>query len=228
MGSAVHDVRHCRARSPTSDRRASSAPRIQMARHPRAAREHLLMAASMGTDTAVAMSDKGLGETQPTPYERPRMSQHVPASLSAQGLTAFLHEQIPLTRAMELRCVENNAERLVLEAPLAPNRNHLGTAFGGSLHALPTLACYGTLWAVLREAGLDGHVVVKRTDAAYHAPVTGKLRAVCERPSAAESVAFLTQLKRHGKARMELEAIVEGAEPGNPAVKFSGSFVAVV
>lgn len=156
------------------------------------------------------------------------MSHLVPNSISARGLTIFLHEQIPLTRAMELRAVEANPDRLVLEAPLAPNKNHLGTAFGGSLQALPTLACYGALWMTLREAGIDGHVVVKRSHATFHEPVSGKLRAVCERPSAAESAAFLVQLRRHGKARMELEATIEGTDPGKPAVKFSGSFVAVV
>ncbi|MBA4136549.1 MAG: thioesterase [Opitutus sp.] len=155
------------------------------------------------------------------------MSHLVPDRLSARGLTAFFHEQIPLTRAMELRVAESNAHRLVLEAPLAPNRNHLGTAFGGSLHALPTLACYGALWMVLREAGIDGHVVVKRTNAIYRAPVNGVLRAVCERPAAKVVQEFLSDLRRHKKARMDLKAIVEGAN-GKPAVELSGAFVAVV
>lgn len=155
------------------------------------------------------------------------MSHFVPDHLSAAGLTAFLHEQIPLTRAMALRATFADARRLVLEAPLAENKNHLGTAFGGSLHALPTLACYGTLWMILREAGLDGHVVVKRSHATYHEPVTGPLRAVCTRPPAESVAEFLAQLRRHAKARMELEAIVEGSTPDKPAVKFSGSFVAV-
>ena len=38
---------------------------------------------------------------------------------------------------------------------------------------------------------------------------------------------FLGDLRRHGKARMELAATVEGF-PGTPAVEFSGSFVALV
>lgn len=155
------------------------------------------------------------------------MSHLVPDQITAQGLTAFLQEQIPLTRAMGLRAVEADAHRLVLEAPLAANRNHLGTAFGGSLHALPTLACYGTLWMVLREAGLAGHVVVKRSQAHYRAPVNGPLRAVCQRPAPDVVRDFLADLRRHGKARLELSAIVEG-EAGRPAVDFSGSFVAVV
>ena len=155
------------------------------------------------------------------------MSNLVPDSLSAQGLEAFLHEKIPLTRAMGLRVAESNGQRLVLEAPLEQNKNHLGTAFGGSLHALPTLACYAGLWTLLREAGIDGHVVVKRSNAYYRQPVTGTLRAVCMRPVPERVKDFISDLQRHKKARMELTAIVEGTD-GKPAVEFSGTFVAVV
>lgn len=155
------------------------------------------------------------------------MSELVPDSMSAQGLEAFLHEKIPLTRAMGLRVAESNAQRLVLEAPLDKNVNHLGTAFGGSLHALPTLACYAGLWTLLREAGIDGHVVVKHSEAFYRQPVTGTLSAVCVRPPPALAADFIRDLQRHKKARMELTATVAGSN-GKPAVEFSGSFVAVV
>lgn len=155
------------------------------------------------------------------------MSELVPESMSARGLEAFLHEKIPLTRAMGLRVAESSARRLVLEAPLDRNVNHLGTAFGGSLHTLPTLACYAGLWTLLREAGIDGHVVVKHSEAFYRQPVTGTLRAICERPPAAAAEQFIRELQRHKKARMELTAVVEGTN-GKPAVEYSGSFVAVV
>ncbi len=154
------------------------------------------------------------------------MSNLVPDSMTPRGLEAFLHEKIPLTRALGLHVVESGA-RLVLEAPLAANVNHLGTAFGGSLHALPTLACYAAVWTLLREAGLDGHVVVKRSAAQYRQPVKTTLRAVCVRPAPAVVAEFLADLRRHNKARMELTAIVEGAD-GKPAVEFSGTFVALV
>lgn len=155
------------------------------------------------------------------------MSPLVPASLALRDLESFLHRQIPLTRALGLQVIERNTERLVLAAPLEPNRNHLGTAFGGSLHALPTLACYATLWTILREAGIEGHVVIKRSQVQYRQPVTADFRAVCPRPPVARVDEFLADLRRHGKARMELTAFVEGADE-RPAVEFTGSFVAVV
>jgi thioesterase domain-containing protein len=154
------------------------------------------------------------------------MSQHTPASMSPRDLGVFLHEKIPLSGAMGVRVIEGGA-RFVLEAPLEPNVNHLGTAFGGSLHALPTLACYAVVWTLLVEAGLDGHVVVKHSSARYRQPVSGPLRAVCVRPAAGLVATFIADLRRHRKARMELHATVEGAN-GRPAVEFSATFVALV
>jgi thioesterase domain-containing protein len=56
----------------------------------------------------------------------------------------FLHEQIPITRAMGLRVVANDGNGFVVEAPVALNSNHLRTAFGGSINAVATLAAYGS------------------------------------------------------------------------------------
>ena len=153
------------------------------------------------------------------------MNSTTPPGMSARDLEAFLQQKIPLTQAMGLRVAETGA-RLVLEAPLAANVNHLGTAFGGSLHALPILACYAAVWTLLFEAGLDGHVVVKRSSANYRQPVKGTLRAVCERPPPGLATEFIRDFRRHKKARMDLTAVVEG-DHGKPAVEFSGTFVAV-
>ena len=155
------------------------------------------------------------------------MSDLVPDSLSPAALEAFLHAKIPLTKAMGLRVIETGPRQIVLEAPLAPNINHLGSVFGGTLHALPTLACYAALWSLLFESGIAGHVVVKKSSAHYRQPVTATFRASCQRPPSDVAAAFLADLRRHKKARMDLESVVLGAN-GKAAVEFSGSFVAVV
>jgi thioesterase domain-containing protein len=155
------------------------------------------------------------------------MSDLVPDSLSPAALEAFLHAKIPLTKAMGLRVIETGPNQLVLEAPLEPNINHLGSVFGGALHALPTLACYAALWTLLREGGIDGHVVVKKSSAQYRQPVLTTFRASCARPPPPVATEFMNDLHRHRKARMDLESVVLGAN-GKPAVEFNGSFVAVV
>ena len=163
----------------------------------------------------------------PSRQKGARMSESVPASLAPPDLEAYLHAKIPLTQAMGIRVISTGPRQLVLEAPLAPNINHLGSVFGGALHALPTLACYAALWTLVRESGLDAHVVVKKSYANYRQPVRGTFRAVCDRPPPGIAAEFIDDLRRHKKARMDLESTVPGTD-GKPAVEFHGSFVAVI
>lgn len=155
------------------------------------------------------------------------MSDIVPASMAPAELEKFLHAKIPLTAAMGIRVIQTGPRRLILEAPLAPNINHLGSVFGGALHTLPTLACYAALWILMVEGGVDGHVVVKQSYAKYAQPVKGTFRAVCDRPPPGIAAEFIDDLRRFKKARMDLESIVEGTN-GKAAVEFHGSFVAVL
>jgi thioesterase domain-containing protein len=155
------------------------------------------------------------------------MSDHVPASMAPAELEKFLHAKIPLTAAMGIRVVQTGPGHLILEAPLEPNVNHLGSAFGGALHTLPTLACYAALWTLLVDGGVDGHVIVKQSRADYRRPVRGTFRAVCARPPPRVAADFLDDLRRFKKARMDLESVVPGAD-GRNAVEFHGSFVALL
>lgn len=155
------------------------------------------------------------------------MSDHVPASMAPAELEQFLHAKIPLTAAMGIRVIQTGPQRLILEAPLEPNVNHLGSVFGGALHTLPTLACYAALWTLLVEGGVDGHVIVKESHANYRQPVRGTFRAVCGRPAPEIARGFLDDLRRFKKARMDLASTIEGTD-GRNAVEFSGSFVAVL
>lgn len=155
------------------------------------------------------------------------MSDHVPVSMAPATLEKFLHTKIPLTAAMGIRVIQTGPRRLILEAPLEPNINHLGSVFGGALHTLPTLACYAALWTLLVESGVDSHIVVKQSYANYRQPVRATFRATCDRPPPGIAAEFIDDLRRFKKARMDLESIVEGTD-GKPAVEFRGSFVAIV
>lgn len=134
----------------------------------------------------------------------------------------FFHEQIPITRAMGIRVEAYDGQQLVLTAPLAPNHNHLGTAFGGSLATVATLAGYGLVWLELGDR--TAHVVVRQSEISYRRPVRGEIRAVCRRPTEATITAFKTAFARKGKGRIRLEVTVE--EDGFAAVEFSGTFIA--
>ena len=55
----------------------------------------------------------------------------------------FLHQRIPLTRAMGVRVVRRDEHGFSVEAPVSVNSNHLAMAFGGSINAVATLAAHG-------------------------------------------------------------------------------------
>lgn len=134
----------------------------------------------------------------------------------------FLHEKIPLTRAMQVRVESYDAGRLTLSAPLAPNHNHLGTAFGGSLAALVMLAGYALLWLELGDR--EAHVVISESALKFRRPVRGPLRAICERPDDAAMTAFRTEFAARGKARLRLRVVIEAER--EIAVAFEGTYVA--
>ena len=136
----------------------------------------------------------------------------------------FLHEQIPITRAMGLRVAGCDAEGFAVEAPVALNSNHLRTAFGGSINAVATLAGYGFLWLELNEAA--AHVVVAESSIRFLRPIRERIYGVCLPPSAGKLSEFRAQFAQKKKARITLRVHV--MEAGQKAAEFEGSFVARV
>ena len=135
----------------------------------------------------------------------------------------FFYRQIPITRAMGVRVVSYDGNELTLAAPIALNHNHLGTAFGGSLSAIATLAGYGLLWLELDDKNC--HLVIRRSSLAFNRPVRREIIALCRRPRSEELAAFKATFAERRKARIDLQATIE--EDGVVAVEFSGTFVAL-
>ena len=134
----------------------------------------------------------------------------------------FLHEQIPITRAMGLRVAANDESGFTVEAPVALNSNHLRTAFGGSINSVATLAAYGFLWMELNDAA--AHVVVAESSIRFLRPVRETIRATCVRPDANSLATFRNQFAEKRKARIALRVNV--IEAGEIAAEFEGRFVA--
>jgi thioesterase domain-containing protein len=143
--------------------------------------------------------------------------------MSPAEIEAFLHARIPLARAMGARVEACDADAFVLTAPLEPNHNHLGTAFGGSLAALATLAGYACLWHALDDR--DAHLVIRRSEIDYRHPVTGPLRAVCRQPQEGELESFRATFAKAGKARIDLDVTI--GEKDRVCLEFRARFVAI-
>ncbi|MCW0221132.1 MAG: thioesterase domain-containing protein [Prosthecobacter sp.] len=135
----------------------------------------------------------------------------------------FLHEQIPLTRAMGVQVESYDGQTLVLTAPLEPNHNHLGTAFGGSLSAIATLTGYSLLWLLLGDR--ESHIVIRESSIRYRHPVRSTIRAQCQSPNEDTVSAFKTQFRQVGKARLKLQVFIKNEQ--RICVEFEGEFVAL-
>lgn len=145
--------------------------------------------------------------------------------MEAVDLEHFLHERIPLSKAMGVRVVSLGDDAVVLSAPLTPNVNHRGTVFGGSVSAVAMLASWSLLHARLAATGKDARLVIRRNSVEYLAPVAGDFTAKASLVSAADWPRFLETLERKGKTKIEVAATVE--HDGREAASFSGEFVAL-
>lgn len=138
-------------------------------------------------------------------------------------LQEYLDHAIPLVPQMQVRVARLNDAQLVLDAPLAPNRNHIGTVFGGSLNALATLACWGLVWLALHGRG--AHIVIHEGRMKFGRPATGDFSAVCPLPERSVLENFVVQYERRGRARLNLTANIVCT--GEIVAEFEGAFAAI-
>jgi len=145
----------------------------------------------------------------------------------AAALEAYLHAQIPLSRAMAMRVTRADRAGVVLRAPLAPNINHRQTFFGGSAASLATLAAWALAHERIREeSGLDVHVVIQRSSMEYLEPAATEVHAECVAPPDKQWDRLLRSVRRWGRGRIQLavQLHADGAIVGS----FEGEFVALV
>lgn len=115
---------------------------------------------------------------------------------------------------------------VVLRAPLAPNANYKGTAFGGSLYSLAVLAGWAWVTRYLAARGLSADAVIQESSIRFLAPVRGELRASVAAPSDAQIDQFRKMLRRAGRGRIRLR--VEIIYEQTPAALFEGVFAAAM
>lgn len=141
------------------------------------------------------------------------------------SLERTILETIPMARAMGIGVLDYDGHRIALQAPLAPNVNDKGCAFGGSLVSLMTLAGWGLVTAKLLDAGLDAEVYVADSEVRYRAPLYADLRAVAALADGADWPAFVATLRERGKSRLEVLARIDTPE-GAVACESRSRFVA--
>ncbi|HYO24823.1 MAG TPA: YiiD C-terminal domain-containing protein [Lacipirellulaceae bacterium] len=139
-------------------------------------------------------------------------------------LERTLHREMPITVPMGMRAVSWCDERLAMQMPLAPNRNHQYSAFAGSLNALCTVVGWGTVFLLVRREGLAGNIVIRRGSIRYLRPVRSPEIIARGLPLDPGGEAFFFELLR-SKGRSKLDVSAEIADVEGPLVTFTGSYV---
>lgn len=142
-----------------------------------------------------------------------------------QELREYCRDMPPVA-AMRADVEDYRDGRLRLSAPLSANVNDKGTAFGGSLTSLMTVAGWGLVTLNLRLAGLKTEVFVADSQIRYVAPLYADLVAEAAFAPGQSWEAFLDTLVQRGRARIQVEASVRLPE-GGVATTLSGRFVAI-
>src|SRR5215813_9400375 len=94
-----------------------------------------------------------------------------------EALKAILRTEMPVTQHLGIEVAGYRGGVLSLRAPLAANVNHKGTAFGGSLNVIATLACWSSLWMALLEQRVAGEIVIQDSSIRYLRPVNADFTA---------------------------------------------------
>lgn len=145
--------------------------------------------------------------------------------MNPNELKTYLHEHIPLSKAMGVSVEEASPEKVVLGAPLLPNINHRDTVFGGSASALAILSAWSLLHIKLTSSGYATKLVIQRNTMSYERAIIGYFTAHALTPSPETWKAFTRMLERKGRARISVSSTLwyEGHEAGH----FEGEFVAL-
>jgi thioesterase domain-containing protein len=145
--------------------------------------------------------------------------------LRAPDLERYLHDHIPLARAMQVTVCRLDAAGVTLGAPLAANINHHATVFGGSASAVAILAGWSLTHVRLAEAGIPNRLVIQRNTMHYERPIAGEFAAVAYPPDTEAWGFFVRTLLRKGRAR--LGVVCELEYQGATAGRLDADYVAM-
>ncbi len=136
------------------------------------------------------------------------------------------YRSMPPVASMQVRIAGFDGARLRLQAPLAVHVNDKGTAFGGSLTSLMTLAAWGLATLQVEGAGLDAEVYVADSEVRYRAPLRADLDAEAVLADG-DWTTFLDTLRQRGRARITLAARVLLPD-GGVATEMQARYVAIL
>jgi len=143
--------------------------------------------------------------------------------MTPEFLQSYLHERIPLSRAMAIEVRTATPQAVTLYAPLAPNINHRDTVFGGSASAVAILAAWSVLYVRMQAEGLTGRIVIRRNTMSYERPIAAGFTASATAPGDDAWATLAATIGRRRPARIRVNSLLESE--GREVGALDGEFV---
>ena len=139
-------------------------------------------------------------------------------------LQRYLHDRIPLSKAMDVQVVEATEDCVTLCAPLEPNINHRDTVFGGSASAVAILSAWTLMYLRLKSEGFNVRIVIQKNTMTYERPIAGRFTASATVSDPAAWKRFVDTLRRKSRGRFTVRSVLH--RDAERAGEFVGDFVA--
>lgn len=98
--------------------------------------------------------------------------EHGKIFISKEDLTEYILANIPILHSVGLKVTELTKSKIKISAPLYDNRNHYGSAFGGSIATLGIVAGWAVLTYKIKEEKVPAILVIKNSHTEYIKPIT--------------------------------------------------------
>ena len=135
-----------------------------------------------------------------------------------------LHNEIPLTKVMNIKIQTYNEKELITTVPLDININDKGTAFGGSLSTMTIISSWSLCWLISKELGFDSkNIVVIKNENSYRKPVTKDIVWHTQKPSEQEIATLKEKLQTKKSASIKINSTI--MENNEVCVEFQGYYV---
>jgi thioesterase domain-containing protein len=141
-------------------------------------------------------------------------------------LQGLIDAEFELARHIGVFVERADEQTIVLRAPLLPNANHQGTAFGGSLFSIAVLTGWAWITRYLAATGMAADAVIQESSIRYLLPVHGVLRATLAPPTAVHIEKFRKMMQRAGRGRIRLRVDIRHGQA--VATEFEGVYAAAI
>jgi thioesterase domain-containing protein len=137
----------------------------------------------------------------------------------------YIEKNIPMSTKMGMQIIELSRKSVRIAMPFAPNINHQGSVFGGSIDSVFFVTCWAYVQLLIADCNPHPKIVGRSGNSVFHAPIKSDFETKLIIPDKKEANRFLMEFNHKGKAKLTTCAVIN--YEGKIAADFKGEFVVI-